>query len=890
MILKFKKYTNLFILILFFLLVIVVYRKSIFNTLLVTGDGITYFISKHFLVDSLSSGELPLWNPYVALGSPFLADIQQTVFSPFNLIYLFFDPVTGFNVFHLLQLSLGGFFMYLYINELFKVRYISIAVGLVFAFSSMIGGNRIEHTTIITTIVFSPLILYFLERLKSTGKDKYLVFSSIGMAIHFLSGFTQIVIYFDIFFFFYFLYVHKKLSYSWITVVKKLFKWIMPFLLLCAIQIIPTLQLMIQSGRNEVSYDFFSVLSYDLRILLMMIFPYIFLNKFSPFGDYASSGIDIEIYLGIIPLIYILYSILFYHRQKFVRFITGAMTLSFLYGMAPNIPFVGKIIHNIPVLGSFRVSSRSLSIFLICGFILFGFTLSKLNNKQDIRRLMKLSCLSGAFIIFNLFMICSIFSQPSIPLEMSEYYSWDGKVFLPVVSLCVINILFLFLLYIAKENKYIKPLIIGLISVITIMDVGKYSIVKTATSSKVVLNDNITNEVNHLIKENNSNYRSFALLDLPEQYYDDKLKTAKFQRSMLSKISFYNSYSTFIDKKYQNYNISETGYYSNTINSFNTRNDLISMMSIRYILDEWNHNFNTQVATDEIVKQVFRENDVQIPFNNSQLSVINYPIIIEANSSYQITVNMKVSDTPQLFYMDLYNDNYDDTRQDARFNNIVPGTFEYETVIQTDDVIPNDQVNFRIVSQANSDIFIKKVTVDKVKTVDAYKNVLKDGNLEVYENINAKPILYKPIYVKSVYSFDNSLYKRNYKERLDETNYIQNFNRDINLSDVKTNIYDIIQKNNSVSAMIDTDRDTFINHSQLSYPGWKVFVDGKHVPIYNVNNLIQGAEVPKGIHKIVFKYDPIDIKIGAFISFIGVLICCYNIFNQFFKKAFKNLK
>lgn len=36
----------------------------------------------HFLLDSLKRGELPLWNPYIGLGRPFLADLQSAVFYP----------------------------------------------------------------------------------------------------------------------------------------------------------------------------------------------------------------------------------------------------------------------------------------------------------------------------------------------------------------------------------------------------------------------------------------------------------------------------------------------------------------------------------------------------------------------------------------------------------------------------------------------------------------------------------------------------------------------------------------------------------------------------------------------------------------------------------------
>ncbi|MCA1293918.1 YfhO family protein [Paenibacillus sp. alder61] len=885
-----SKGTNLLVFLFFLGVVLIVYMGTIKNSLLVNGDGITYFISKFFLVDSLKSGELPLWNPFVSIGNPFLADIQQTVFSPFNLLFLFFSPITGFNVYHVLQLTFAGFFMYLYINELFQKKYIGVLVGFIFLFSGMLGGNRIEHTTIITTIIFFPLILFLLERFKRTAKDSYLIFLSVVMAFHFLSGFTQIVIYYNLVFLVYFFYVCKSLKYSLGQTLKKMVKWLSPYILLCGVQLVPTMQLMMQSGRNDVSYDFFSVLSYDLRILMMMIFPNVYLNKFESFGEYASSGMDIEIYLGIIPFIYLLYSLVYYFKDTFVRLIAGIMIGSFIYGMAPHIPILGKIIHSLPILGSFRVSARILSIFLICGLILFAYTLSKLDEIREIKRLIKFSGLLTIGIILICFAIFSTLSQHQIPSEISQHYSLKGEVFLPILALCFINLICLCIIYvIKKKEKYtqrIIPTILSLLCFVTIFDVGKYSIVKNATSSEMALGDS-SKKIYSLAKEN-IDYRSFALLKLPEQYYDDQLLTAKFQRSMIAKLKFFNSYSTFIDKKLQTYNIDETAFYPHTMELFNTKNDLLSMMSIRFIYDAWNQEFNKYIATNEVEEVLLNKENLVINKNNSQLSVMSFPIKLEPDTAYQIQINMKTTTTPKLFYVDFYNNTYDNPEQDGSFGEILPELVDYKTVIFTGDSVPSDQVYFRIVTETDDDITINQLNINKLKTIQGYKEILNEGDLVVYENIYAKPILFSPSKIESVDSFE-PIYS-NSNERLDEVSFIQSFNKELDLGKANTKISNIEQKNNSIKATVTSNNDTFINHTQLFYPGWKAYVDGKQVPIYKVNNLIQGAEVPKGTHVISFVYDPLDVKIGAIISLFGVLLCLYHLLQSFLYNQIKKRK
>ncbi|MNW42343.1 Bacterial membrane protein YfhO [compost metagenome] len=880
--------SNYFVFLLFLFVIGLVYRGTINNsTLLVKTDGIGYYLSKYYLVDSLKSGEIPLWNPFVALGTPFLSDVQQTVFSPFNLIYLVFDTIIGFNFTHILQLTFAGFFMFLYINELFGKKNIGVIIGFIFAFSSMIGGARIDHTVIISTIIFCPLILFFLERYKSTGKDKYLVYSSIGMAIQFLSGFTQIVIYFDIVYFVYFIYVSRFLKFNLKMILTKLIKWLAPYILLCAVQWIPTLQLMGQSNRDAVSYEFFSVLAYDLRILFMMIFPYGYLSSYEPFGSYASSGVDIEIYIGIVPLIYLLYAIVYHYKDKFVKLISIIMIGTFIFGMAPNIPYLGKLIYSIPIIGSFRVSARVISIFLICGLILFGYTLSKLNKKEEIIKLFKFSAFLTIIVLSNVYILKSTFSQPSIPAEISVHYALKGEVFLNVIILCFVNLIGLGLLCYRSNKGNLRQAILLILCIATIIDVGKYSIIKGTTPSDNILNDHTPQKVQKLIKEDGLNYRSFAMIDSSEQVYDDQMKIAKLQRNMIQKQMFFNSYMTFYDEKYKNYNINETLLYPSTINSLNTRNDLISMMSIRYINDAWNHAFSTRIPTNEVEKNILTEGDLSILGNDSQLSVTSYPVKLEPNSAYKVTIEMTATEMPELFYVDFYNDTYDNPAQDGSFDGITIGKNNYSTVIQTGSEVPLNQVYFRLISQSSSDMKISNIKIEKVKLDNIYKQVLNEDGVTVYENLNAKPILYTPTHVKAVNSFD-SLYSENSMGRLDEYSYIEGFNHDMDLSQVNTNITNIVQKNNSITASVISDKDTFINHSQLSYPGWKAYVDGKQVPVYNVNNLIQGAQVPKGKHQITFVYDPLDVKLGFLLTMVGIALSGYYLFSPTLRRYFKD--
>ena len=52
-------------------------------TVFASGDFLLYWKPTfHFLAESVRAGTLPLWNPYVGLGRPFLADMQNAVCYP----------------------------------------------------------------------------------------------------------------------------------------------------------------------------------------------------------------------------------------------------------------------------------------------------------------------------------------------------------------------------------------------------------------------------------------------------------------------------------------------------------------------------------------------------------------------------------------------------------------------------------------------------------------------------------------------------------------------------------------------------------------------------------------------------------------------------------------
>ncbi|MFC1646005.1 YfhO family protein [Candidatus Omnitrophota bacterium] len=78
--------------------------------------------------------------------------------------------------------------------------------------------------------------------------------------------------------------------------------------------------------------------------------------------------------------------------------------------------------------------------------------------------------------------------------------------------------------------------------------------------------------------------------------------------------------------------------------------------------------------------------------------------------------------------------------------------------------------------------------------------------------------------------------------------------------------------NNEIEISADMKTPGFVVLSDMWYPGWRVYVDGKRAKLYRANYIFRGVEVSKGVHKIRFSYEPASLKTGSIVSLITVLI------------------
>jgi len=117
---------------------------------------------KHLAVDAIRSGHLPLWDPYVFAGHPFLANGQHSALYPLSVLFYVLPLWRAYGIFAWLQLGLAGIFMYVLVRVLRVGRLGGLVAGITFQFSGFMVVS-VVHPMIIAAASWLPFVLAMAE-------------------------------------------------------------------------------------------------------------------------------------------------------------------------------------------------------------------------------------------------------------------------------------------------------------------------------------------------------------------------------------------------------------------------------------------------------------------------------------------------------------------------------------------------------------------------------------------------------------------------------------------------------------------------------------------------------------------------------------------------------
>ncbi len=119
---------------------------------------------KSLIVESLRQGELPLWNPYILAGVPFLAAGQHSAMYPLSALFYVLPLWAAYGWYAALHLWLAGWLTYILGRTLRLSRPAALLAGIAFMF----GGLMVTHQVfpmIVGAAVWLALLLTAIERI-----------------------------------------------------------------------------------------------------------------------------------------------------------------------------------------------------------------------------------------------------------------------------------------------------------------------------------------------------------------------------------------------------------------------------------------------------------------------------------------------------------------------------------------------------------------------------------------------------------------------------------------------------------------------------------------------------------------------------------------------------
>lgn len=366
-----------------------------------------------------SHGALPFWNPYVFSGTPFIANIQASMFYPLGFLFYLIPTKYAYGYTIIFHCMLGAIFMYVLVRSLSINKAGSFLAAVIFTYNGFFAAHMYAgHLTFVQNYVWIPLIFYFLYKFLNASDFRYAVLSGLFLGIQILGGFPQIAFYTILALILlgaYHIGTRLKhgersnifrLSGGMVIIVSMAFA-------LAAVQLLPTGEFARLSTRSGgVTYEFATSDSLDPVNFMTFVIPNLFGNpannsywKSTEFWQFW----ELCAYAGIGPLLLLG----FVKRQDQTRhvrfFFILLLLLSLFLSLGRYNPFY-RLIYHLPGFSHFRIPAQIIYLYVFSLSILAGMGLKGLNQLESYPTPYKI--IASVYFLFFVVLIGVFFLWP----------------------------------------------------------------------------------------------------------------------------------------------------------------------------------------------------------------------------------------------------------------------------------------------------------------------------------------------------------------------------------------------------------------------------------------------------------------------------------------------
>lgn len=345
------------------------------------------------------SGNLPLWNPYIFSGTPFLGGFQSALLYPPNLLFTCLPLVDAINYSIALHVFLGGVFMYLWASHrgLHPLSCFLSAVLFMFCGAHFLHIYQ-GHLCNLCGIIWVPLILLGIDGWLDSRKPAWCCLGIFAVSLQILAGMPQYVFYTAV----------TAVIYSALRLVRSqgrlaacggLVLIYAGAAAVTAVQLLTGLQASSETLRGAgLSYEFASMYSFPPENFLTFLVPGFFGDMTtSPYWGRCSLW-EMSVFMGVTGFVLAIYGAVKGDARRRSFCATMAVIL-FIFALGKHTPLFDFLYRWVPEFDKFRGNSKfalPASVFMI---LLAGIGYDRLKSRRpDGWWLPGLACAGGLLL------------------------------------------------------------------------------------------------------------------------------------------------------------------------------------------------------------------------------------------------------------------------------------------------------------------------------------------------------------------------------------------------------------------------------------------------------------------------------------------------------------
>jgi hypothetical protein len=358
------------------------------------------------------------WSNFEFGGMAAFADPQDTAFYPLHVLFArIAGSWTGFIVSAFVLVSC---FTYAYVYALTRSRVAAAFAGLAFGLSEAMM-ERIAHVTTIHAIIWLPLMLLAIDRLRGPRPMAWAAIGAGAIACCILGGHPQVVLYI--------MYTCGLYALAGGIIERAGWQYYarVAFALalgagLTAVKAVPLAETMALTARQSLGFEAFVSHANTPAQMLSALFPVI-----------VHEGREAPTYVGLATLVFALVAARRPRADWRVIFWLAIGIVALLIGMGDATP-VARLTYDIPLYDRFRVSARHLILASFALVTLAGVGLAALRRGESSRRLadaataaMMAALLLGAAALARWPSAFELDDEPGMPWSLPV---WDGAIWM----------------------------------------------------------------------------------------------------------------------------------------------------------------------------------------------------------------------------------------------------------------------------------------------------------------------------------------------------------------------------------------------------------------------------------------------------------------------------